>query len=351
MITKTFDLSEGSTFQYYWDEEIDKAGIRSSVLFEWQSTFNDFVPPPEFDILAADRRSDSHQAFILRLGHHLICLSLSKPSHVEARIASPIGVSNVEVQYYLRQLFPLLESTDEQTKVDFWYSSAHGGGSEISRKLDTPSFATISSNYTRTVIETIKPLIVPGYRPGGGGKLILWRGHPGTGKTWMIRALMHEWRDWASCNYITDPDMFFGGSITYMMKVVMNEDYRDSDKWKLLIFEDTGELISADAKQRTGQGLSRLLNIVDGIIGQGLKVIVLITTNEDVTSLHPAVTRPGRCLQDLHFLPLTAHEADTWRKSNNLQPTGKIARIADLYAELGGRPVTQSTLVPIGFNK
>ena len=70
----------------------------------------------------------------------------------------------------------------------------------------------------------------------------------------------------------------------------------DDDRlWRLLVMEDTGELLSADARERTGQGLSRFLNVVDGLIGQGLRVIVLVTTNEEIKKVHPAVARPGRC--------------------------------------------------------
>ena len=44
--------------------------------------------------------------------------------------------------------------------------------------------------------------------------------------------------------------------------------------WRLLVLEDTGALLSADARERAGQGLSRFLNVVDGLIGQGLRVLV-----------------------------------------------------------------------------
>jgi hypothetical protein len=52
---------------------------------------------------------------------------------------------------------------------------------------------------------------------------------------------------------------------------------------------------AADAKEQAGQGLSRFLNVVDSIIGQGLRVLILVTTNEPLRRLHPAVSRPGRC--------------------------------------------------------
>ena len=84
------------------------------------------------------------------------------------------------------------------------------------------------------------------------------------------------------------------------------------ERWRLLVLEDTGELLTADAKARTGQGLSRFLNVVDGLIGQGLRIVVLVTTNEPLGSLHPAAARPGRCAASVEFVPFPAGEAREW---------------------------------------
>jgi ATP-dependent 26S proteasome regulatory subunit len=81
----------------------------------------------------------------------------------------------------------------------------------------------------------------------------------------------------------------------------------------MLVLEDTGELLSIDAKERAGQGLSRLLNAVDGLLGQGSRVLLLITTNEELGALHPAVTRPGRCASQVEFFPLSPVEAKALR--------------------------------------
>ena len=67
----------------------------------------------------------------------------------------------------------------------------------------------------------------------------------------------------------------------------------------MLVLEDCDELIRADAKRGAGQALSRLLNLTDGVVGQGLDVLVCLTTNEDLHRLHPAITRPGRCLAEI----------------------------------------------------
>jgi hypothetical protein len=53
--------------------------------------------------------------------------------------------------------------------------------------------------------------------------------------------------------------------------------------WRLLIIEDCDELIRGDAKKATGEALSRLLNVTDSRLGQGLKVLSCITTNEGLS--------------------------------------------------------------------
>jgi hypothetical protein len=58
--------------------------------------------------------------------------------------------------------------------------------------------------------------------------------------------------------------------------------------------------------------LPTLLNLTDGILGHGTGTLVLVTTNEPVEHVHPAVRRRGRCLADLEFGPLSVAEARAW---------------------------------------
>lgn len=111
---------------------------------------------------------------------------------------------------------------------------------------------------------------------------------------------------------------------SYLMEAMMGRDQGDDDdedntvdestrrRWRLLLLEDCDELIRSEAKQSTGQALSRLLNLTDGLLGQGRNVIVAITTNEDLARLHPAVVRPGRCIAQLEVGPLPRREAAAW---------------------------------------
>src|SRR4030095_9029736 len=110
--------------------------------------------------------------------------------------------------------------------------------------------------------------------------------------------------------------------------------------------EDGAELISGEAKASAGQQLSRLLNLTDGLLGQGRNALIAITTNEDLASLHPAVVRPGRCLASIQVGRLPYAEATAWLgSSSGVGPDG--ATLAELYAlKTGARPVTVPTAAP-----
>jgi Domain of unknown function (DUF5925)/ATPase family associated with various cellular activities (AAA) len=254
-----------------------------------------------------------------------------------------------QAEAFLRERLPKREATVDQTvPVAFWSYGAHGP-SETSRSIEVPTWDDIRGNYPVRVAERLERLMSPGFRPRGRGQLILWYGAPGTGKTYSLRALGWEWREWCSFHYVTDPETFFGRA-DYMLQVILGDEWdpeEEAHEWKLLILEDTGELLAADAKAQTGQGLSRLLNVVDGIIGQGLRLLVLVTTNDHLRQLHPAVARPGRCLANIEFVPFTSREAKEWRARNGLGIDVGAGTLASLFSAAAGEESPQRT--PVGF--
>jgi len=251
--------------------------------------------------------------------------------------------------------------------VTFWSRSGEFCRA-TTRRLSVSSWEEIRANYTAHTRDDLSGLLHD-YQPGKGGQLLLWHGMPGTGKTFALRALAGAWRSWCEVHYIVDPEAFLGDP-DYMLNVLTNTDSwgdpeydLDADelgplavqsdgpvRWRMLVLEDTGELIERDAKATSGQALSRLLNLVDGMLGQGMPVLVLITTNEPVNTLHPAVSRPGRCASAIDFGTLSAKEASRWLAEHQAPaaaPEGP-ATIAELYGSLTGIPA-HSPKPRIGF--
>jgi ATPase family associated with various cellular activities (AAA) len=263
----------------------------------------------------------------------------------------------------LRQKFPPPDpSSTHEVTVTFWTYSPHGPQPSW-RTIAVPEWEEIELNYAEHTRGQLAHMMRD-FQPAHGGQLLLWHGKAGTGKTFGLRALAWEWREWCDFHYIVDPDSFFGEHADYLMSVLLmpshemghrsfvraggivamgdteGEEERREKPWRVLILEDTGELLTPDAKTMIGQGLSRFLNVVDGLIGQGLRVLVLVTTNEPIRTLHPAVARPGRCAANIEFESLSVAEANDWLEGHEHdEEVDSPTPLASLYAILEGQDV------------
>lgn len=269
-----------------------------------------------------------------------------------------------EVIRELQERFTELQPGPREVSADFWYHTPDGARS-YSRVLATPSWSEIAANYAPSVRSEMMRLVDPSFVPGRGGQLLLWYGAAGSGKTFALRSLVREWSPWCTTSYITDVDAFLGTDASYVVRVLLqpsdyrgdrsgdrtNADERPLPLWHLVVLEDAGELLAADAAERSGQGFSRILNATDGMLGQGLPVLVLVTTNEPVDRLHPAVSRPGRCASRIEFGPLDQSSANRWLHEHGLPESVSGPRtLAELYALAEGRNHVGDTGRRVGFH-
>jgi hypothetical protein len=235
---------------------------------------------------------------------------------------------------------------DNIIPVAFWMQNSMTGGAYYRRRrITVQPWAEVEENYSseaRTELDALMAL----EGPGDGGKLILMHGPPGTGKTRSILSLFHAWKDWCSASVVTDSERFFGDP-TYLNDLIF--DYEGVAQWMLIVIEDGDEFIDVGQREHKGQAIARLLNMADGIVGQGLNLMTLITTNVPMERLNPALGRSGRCLADIHVGGFSEDDARTWLTAHDLDPdrVSELAGqdeiiLADLYAMARADEVVES---------
>jgi ATPase family associated with various cellular activities (AAA)/Domain of unknown function (DUF5925) len=194
-----------------------------------------------------------------------------------------------------------VESDEQRVVVTF--SDAMTGPRTM--PLDVHAWLDVREHYPDDVRRSLDVLVAHAPDVDSARRLILWHGVPGTGKTSAVRALLHAWRDWAEAVVITDPDTLLKDG-KYLRRVLLDTDDEEDERWKLFVMEDAEALLR---KETGGSAMGKLLNLADGLLGQGLRCLFLITSNESLGAIHPAIVRPGRCLAQLEFQPMPSTQA------------------------------------------
>lgn len=277
-------------------------------------------------IVVAEREEDDMRIVMNRSGLYTVttvvcCTDVSKYDEV------------MEVSAKIKAVAEPIPKPDENfVQAQFWRMSS-GGPNSSYRNLLVPTWEEIKGNYHGTAQEGLDGLCKMDKIGERTGNIIILHGPPGTGKTTALRALARSWKDWANTHYVVDPDAFLA-SADYMWDVILNLSH-DTDKFKLLIMEDVDELIKLEAKQTVGQSFSRLLNLGDGFLGQGLDLAIVLTTNEPVEKLNPAITRPGRCLANIEVPKFKRTAAQDWLGGHdNEVAIHEDLTLAEMYEKL-----------------
>jgi hypothetical protein len=193
------------------------------------------------------------------------------------------------------------------------------------RHLNRVRWSGIEPNYPEATRNQLVRLMALDRETLGSGKVIVFHGPPGTGKTYALRALITEWNPWCRAELVIDPESAFTDS-EYLVSLITHETH--DGRPRLLVCEDVDGLLASSGS------LERLLNLTDGVLGQGRDIMVLLTTNTNPRRLATALTRPGRCLAVTGFHPFTVEESRERLRDVGV-PVRSSMTLAEIYEAEG----------------
>jgi hypothetical protein len=172
------------------------------------------------------------------------------------------------------------------------------------------------------------------------GRIVVFDGPPGTGKSWMVRAIMTA-SPRAVRHLLVQPHQV-PELLTSEFADFLSENCRPGSPINLLI-EDADSLLAERTQETSANdrnGVSALLNLGDGLLGQALDIRVTCTTNVPYERLDAAVLRAGRLAAHIKVGPLSRGRASAvLARLTGLAPSEADKRIthdemvlADVYA-------------------
>ena len=141
------------------------------------------------------------------------------------------------------------------------------------------------------------------------GRLVIFNGLPGSGKSFIIRGLLDEIKN--ATFVLIPPDMIVDLTGPTFIRPLLNLRAEEGiDKGSVvLILEDADRILVSRGADNMTQ-ISTLLNFGDGIFGTLFDIRIIATTNAKKLEMDPAIMRPGRLCRMVDVNELSAEKAN-----------------------------------------
>lgn len=157
-----------------------------------------------------------------------------------------------------------------------------------------------------------------------GKGIILFHGDPGTGKTSLIKYLTSVVKE--------KEILFIPPSMAEMLSEPTIIPFLMDHKNSILIIEDAERVISDRENNGSPAGVSNILNLTDGILGDCLSIQIVATFNMKREKIDQALLRKGRLIAEHKFEKLSVDETNNLLKylnKDHVVDEGMV--LADIY--------------------
>lgn len=152
----------------------------------------------------------------------------------------------------------------------------------------------LESNYEDDFVKKHKTIVKRLNTPNDSGLVIL-NGKPGTGKTTYIKYLTTQIDKKI---IFVPPSMAEGITAPNFLPFLME------NKNCILVIEDAEKVVGSRESSDTNNGVSNILNMTDGILGDCLNIQIIATLNTTKEKIDSALLRKGRLIADYEFKEL-----------------------------------------------
>jgi hypothetical protein len=212
----------------------------------------------------------------------------------------------------------------EKTKIGFNLFMNNGGPYLHFNEIPDKYVISIEDNYNDDFVKE-NEYIVESLKEGGTS-LCLFHGDPGCGKTHYIRFLIAE-----LCKKKKKVIYFPNEHIHFLSDPSFLHFFKDHKK-SIIIIEDAEEILTSRELSLSNRGISNLLNLTDGLMGDFLELKFVCTFNTTIDKIDKALLRKGRITTNYKFEKLNAEKSNKLlKKLGKNHTTDEAMTLAEIY--------------------
>ena len=292
--------------------------------------YDDFIKNVGGKIVADSDKLTDGKSFLRRYSFPKGAIELEFDGDAELSIESETNSPELHAKF--RELAGKLLSKPPAGRVSVMISTQYG-----------PEFQTLGigghvierGNYEDHVLEAFDKIISDLKSNTPSGRLSIFNGPPGGGKTFLVKAILQA-ADNSICVIVPSNMLQELSSPSVIPSLIDLRKSKGKEVPIVFMVEDADECLVTRADGNMS-AISAVLNLCDGIIGSLLDIRIVATTNADKMQLDKALIRPGRLSANVEIQPLPYWKAGEVLKriTNNPEavlPEDRKYSLAEVYS-------------------